>query len=52
MAAVEVSTAYPLDGPTGYVYVAAGGVSQALAVLAAERAVRWFGRLLTSARRS
>jgi hypothetical protein len=52
VAAVEVATAYPLEGPWGYVYVAAGGVSQALAVLAVERAVRWFARLFRPARRS
>jgi hypothetical protein len=52
VAAVEVSSVYPLDGPWGYVYVAVGGVSEALGVLAVVRAVRWFARLFTQARRS
>jgi hypothetical protein len=52
VAAVEVSTAYPLDGPWGYVYVAVGGVSEALAIVAVVRAIRWFVRLFTQARRS
>jgi hypothetical protein len=52
VAAVEVSSAYPLDGPWGYVYVAAGGASEALGVLAVVRAVRWFARLFRQARRS
>ncbi len=52
VAAVEVSNAYPLDGPWGYAYVAAGGVSETLAIVAVVRAIRWFIRLFTPARRS
>ena len=52
VAAVEVSSAYPLDGPWGYLYVAAGGVSETLAIVAVVRAIRWFARLFTHAPRS
>jgi hypothetical protein len=50
--AVEVATACPLTGPAMYVYVAAGGVSETLAILAVARAIRWLLRLLAHARRS
>lgn len=52
VAAVEVSSLYPLDGPWGYVYVAVGGVSETLAIVAVVRAIRGFIRLFTQARRS
>lgn len=52
IAAVEVSTAYPLNGAGMYVYVAAGGVGETLAIVAVVRALRWLVRRLSRARRS
>jgi hypothetical protein len=52
VAAVEVSSIYPLDGSWGYLYVAAGGVSETLAIVAVVRAIRWFARLFSHTPRS
>jgi hypothetical protein len=52
VAAVEAESVYPLGGSWMYVYVAAGGVSEALAIVAVVRAIRWFVRMFTQARRS
>jgi hypothetical protein len=52
VAAAEAASVYPLDGSWMYVYVAAGGVSEALAIVAVVSAIRWFVRLFTHARRS
>ena len=52
VAAVEVASVYPLDGAWTYMYVAAGGVSETLAIVAIVRAIRWFVRLFKRPRRS
>jgi hypothetical protein len=41
VAGSEVSDAYPLSGEWSYLYVAAGAVSETLAILAVVRAIRW-----------
>lgn len=51
VAAAEAASVYPLEGPWMYVYVAAGGVSETLAIVAVVRAIRWFVRLFTQPRR-
>lgn len=52
VAAEEAATAYPLTGPGMYVYVAAGGLGETLAIVAVVRAIRWLIRWFTRARRS
>ena len=44
VAGAELGDAYPLNGAWTYLYVAAGGVSEALAIVALVRLIRWAGR--------
>jgi hypothetical protein len=48
VAAVQVSDAHPLNGSWSYLYVAAGAVSETLAILAVVRAIRWMRRWFTN----
>jgi hypothetical protein len=47
VAASVVSDAYPLNGPWNYLYIAAGAVSETLAIIAIVRAIRWLRRRFT-----
>jgi hypothetical protein len=49
VAAVQVSDAYPPNGSWSYLYVAAGAVSETLAILAVVRSIRWMRRWFTNA---
>ncbi len=52
IAGAQVSDTYPLNGSWSYLYVAIGGVSETLAILAVVRAIRWLRHRLTHPPRS